>query len=115
MRKLLLAVLLLTGACATTDSNGNLVACPAEGCAALDPPDRFKQALLDHAAYDLQCPQQQLRVSYLDDSEIDAQVTGCGRQARYVGRYGSLRWRLDSPVFVVADPAQAQAHAQPAP
>src|SRR5690348_12235713 len=100
MRTSLLAVLLLTGACAAPDTN--LVACPPQGCAALDPPSPREQALLDHAAFDLQCGQQNLHVSYCDRNDVSALVAGCGRQARYtsVGRYGESVWVLDSPVFV---------------
>ncbi len=101
-RLLILAALLGTAGCAAPTTE--MVECPPAGCtpATVDP---FEASLRDHATFDLQCDASSLAVRWLDDST--AEVTGCGRGARYayiVQRYSS-RWLLDSPVIAVAPSA----------
>ncbi len=99
MERLLFGAICLTLAgCAAPATQ--MVECPSRGCAALDPPeaDPYHAALREHAEFDLQCPRASLDVADLDDTT--AQVSGCGRSARYayiVTRYQS-RWLLDSPI-----------------
>jgi hypothetical protein len=94
---------LLLGACAAPQAQ--LVACPPEGCAALDPPDE----LHTRAAFDLQCPARQLELFELSDRSWDTGVRGCGRQAVYKMIRGV--WTLDSPI----QPLQKPTPLKPAP
>ena len=95
--KLIVFVLALVGGCAAPATQ--MVACPDTGCAALDPPSPLEKPLREHAAFDLQCDNGALTVTWIDDTT--AGVSGCGRQARYafvVSHYHS-RWLLDSPIL----------------
>lgn len=101
MRRFVIVIILVTAGCGAGAPTA-MVACPPQGCAALDPPTPMQRALLDHAAFDLQCPPAQLRVRDVDD--VTASVSGCGRMARYAwiaSRYRA-RWLLDSPILATA-------------
>ena len=85
------------GGCAAPATE--MVECPPEGCAALDPPDWYHKPLLEHAARDLQCDLSALTYHDLDDDS--AEVSGCGKSARYASVLvddDESRWVLDSPV-----------------
>lgn len=101
MRPILLALVLCATACAVPATE--MVACPAQGCAKLDPPSALDQALLEHAEFDLQCSRTELDIKNVD--QTTSWVCGCGRTARYAWIGQRLlpgRWLLDSPVMVAA-------------
>jgi hypothetical protein len=105
MKTTLVSLLLLACGCAAPTTE--MVACPAKGCAALDPPTPIELALFEHAEFDLQCPRDNLDIKKVDPDTL--WVCGCGRGARYAyiaGRHHS-RWVLDSPVLFADPPPSA--------
>ena len=81
MKRLLsMAALITLAGCAAPTTE--MVACPPQGCSALDPPSPMQQLLLAHAARDLACAAPELTVHELDDTS--SAVSGCGKSARYV-------------------------------
>ena len=102
MRRWLWAVWLITTGAGCAAPQQELIACPPQGCAALDVARDWRyRPLAEHAARDLACPPPALDVSIHAD---DARVAGCGRQARYawIHQRSEGRWVLDSPVSATA-------------
>jgi hypothetical protein len=92
--RLIAMLLLVASACAAPATE--MVACPARGCASLDPPTPIDAALLEHAERDLECPRAELYIEAC--GAASSRVSGCGRAARYAW-IARTRWILDSPIM----------------
>jgi outer membrane biogenesis lipoprotein LolB len=62
------------------------------GCAAGR--ERIRDDLRKRAAFDLQCPEEQIQLTELGDFFTQG-ATGCGKRATYVR--GNVSWVLNSP------------------
>jgi len=81
----ILGVLLLSGACASTGSKPSAIKAPSEDAV---------QAIRDRASFDLACPKESIEVVVIEAGGMMRPwtfgATGCGKQASYLSRAGTI-------------------------